>query len=94
MHDKILWIIVNYYSELKEPSYFDKANMIEMKSLSKWATMELYTYILEKNSTISAIEDFMFMMEDFAVNSKKNSHIFYTAADIARDIYDIVLASL
>lgn len=98
MYDKILWIIASYYCDLKQPSYFDKAKAFKMKSTARWSTMELYNYILEntKNgySPISAIEDFISIMDEFGAESKKNSDIFYTAADITRDIYEIVLASI
>lgn len=95
MYDKVLCIIASYYCDIKQPTIYDKCRTIELKCTSRCAAMELYLYVERHSSSpISAIEDFMFMMENFAVNSKKNSHIFYTAADIARDIYDIILASI
>lgn len=88
-------IFLDYKEDVSLPSKPSKyRERFENTSAVYWALDELYNYILKRGDPIEACSEFIRMTSEYCHKYTKTRTLYFTAADVARDIKDILLCAL
>lgn len=88
-------IILDYKADYILPERLSASNWARFEAISTahWAADELYDYILKNGDPIDASSRFIAKMTEFMHQYPKTSHRFFIAADVARDIKDVLICA-
>lgn len=88
-------IILDYKADDILPERLSASNWASFEAISTahWAADELYDYILKNGDPIDASSRFIAKMTEFMYQYPKTGARFLIAADVARDIKDVLICA-
>lgn len=87
-------ILLDYKEDFNFPSKLSKnRERFEKASAVYWALDELYNYILKNGDPVEACSEFIRMASEYCHRYPKTQFLYFTAADVASDIKDILICA-
>ena len=87
MSENVLEYVKNYIHMLPEPKNYWRKSAFEQECMVGWSARELYRYMLTHGgNSVSAIQEFADLMDEYSMSNVRTSLIFSIARDTALDI--------